>query len=103
VLLNHLIRPHQHVCRNRQAELLRGFQIAHKLKLRRLLNRQVGRLCPPQNLVTNLLSVVDAFAGPKLGHAAMLSWADPLRAVKRYIYRRQHPSEPKALRGRKEH
>ena len=42
--LNHLIRSHQHVWRNRQADLLSGLEIDHQLKLRRLLHREIGRL-----------------------------------------------------------
>ena len=43
-LLDHPIRPHQHVRWNRQADLLRRFQVDHQLKLRRLLHRQIRRL-----------------------------------------------------------
>ena len=41
---NHLIGPHQHVGRNRQADLLGGLQIDHKLELRRLLNGKIRGL-----------------------------------------------------------
>ncbi len=50
-LPNHLIRPHQNVRRNRQADLLGGFKIDHQLKLGRLLNRQIGGLGSLENLV----------------------------------------------------
>jgi hypothetical protein len=50
-LFNHLIRPRQHIRRNRQPDLLRRFQIDDELKLRRLLDREIGRLCVVQNLV----------------------------------------------------
>jgi hypothetical protein len=43
-LLDHLIRSHQHVGRNRQADLLGGLQIDHKLELRRLLNGKIRGL-----------------------------------------------------------
>jgi hypothetical protein len=43
-LLDHSIRPIQHRLRNREADLLRGLEIDHQLKLRRLLHRQVSRL-----------------------------------------------------------
>jgi hypothetical protein len=43
-LLDHLIRSHQHVGRNRQADLLRRLEIYHQLELRRPLHRQIGRL-----------------------------------------------------------
>ena len=38
------IRSRQHIRRNRQADLLRRFQIDHQLKLGRLLDEQVSRL-----------------------------------------------------------
>ena len=38
-LSNHLIRPCQHIRWNRQANLLCGLQIDHKLKLGRLFDR----------------------------------------------------------------
>src|SRR5207253_9504499 len=37
-LLNHLIRPRQHIGRNRETDLLRRFQIDDELELRRLLH-----------------------------------------------------------------
>ena len=50
-LANHFVRPHQHIWRNRQADLLGGFQIDHQLKLRRLLDGQIGGLGSLQDLV----------------------------------------------------
>ena len=50
-LLDHLIRPRQHVRRNRQADLFRGLQIDDELELRRLLHRQIGGLGAFQNFV----------------------------------------------------
>src|SRR5438105_2165688 len=41
-LLDHPIRPRQHLRRNRHADLLRGFEIDSKLKLHRLLYGQVS-------------------------------------------------------------
>ena len=38
VLLNHLVRTEQHGLWNGDADLLRGFEVDHKLKLRRLLH-----------------------------------------------------------------
>src|SRR5438093_13745502 len=38
---DHLIRPKKNRLRNREPDLLRGIQINHQLKLRRLLHRQV--------------------------------------------------------------
>jgi hypothetical protein len=45
-LLNHLIRPCQHVRRYRQADLFGGFQIDDQLELFRLLHRQISWLVP---------------------------------------------------------
>ena len=53
-LLDHLIRPRQHIRRDRQADLLRGFQVDHELDLRRLLNRQISRLGTFKDLVTDV-------------------------------------------------
>jgi hypothetical protein len=36
-LLDHFIRPHQHVGRNRQADLLGGYQVDDEFELRGLL------------------------------------------------------------------
>ena len=43
--------PRQHVRRNRQADLLAGFQIDHQLELRWSLDRQVGGLGAIQDLL----------------------------------------------------
>ena len=37
--LNDFVRPRQHVRRNRQADLFRGFEVDDELELRRLLHR----------------------------------------------------------------
>ena len=50
-LLDHLVGPREHIGRNRQADLLRRFEIYHQLKLRGLLDRQIGRRGSCQNLV----------------------------------------------------
>src|SRR5262249_26559195 len=50
-LSNHLVCSRQHVGRNRQADLLRCFQVDDELELRRLLYRKVGGLSAFQNLV----------------------------------------------------
>ena len=44
LLFDHLIRSHQHVRRNRQADLLRCLEIDDQLKLHRLLHRKIGGL-----------------------------------------------------------
>ena len=43
-LLNDFVRPRQHVRRNRQADLLRSFQIDDELKFRGLFDGKVGGL-----------------------------------------------------------
>jgi hypothetical protein len=50
-LLNHLIRSLQHADRNRQIYLFRRFEVDDKLKLRRLLDRQLAGLGTFENLV----------------------------------------------------
>ena len=50
-LLDHLVRPCQHVWRYGQADLIHGLQIDHQLKLRRLLDRQIRGLGILQNLI----------------------------------------------------
>ena len=40
---DHSILPRQHVGRNREADLLRGFQIDHQLKLCRPFHREIAR------------------------------------------------------------
>ena len=50
-LPDHPVRPRQHIGRNRQTDLLRGFQIDRQLELRRLLDWQVGWFRAFENLV----------------------------------------------------
>src|SRR5215470_5216566 len=50
-LLDHLVRAHHHVRRNRQANLLGGFQINDELELLRQLNWNVGRFGAFENLI----------------------------------------------------
>ena len=50
-LFYHPVRPRQHFRRNRQADLLGGFEIDDEFELRRLLHRQIGGLGALQNLV----------------------------------------------------
>jgi hypothetical protein len=38
------VRPHQHIRRNRQTDLLRGLETDHQLKLHGLLDRQISGL-----------------------------------------------------------
>ena len=50
--LDHLIRPGQHVLRNRQADLLGRFKIDDQLELRRLLTGRSAGLAPFRILST---------------------------------------------------
>jgi hypothetical protein len=50
--LDHLIRPREHVSRNRNADLFCGLQIDHQFKLGRLLDRQIRGLGTLENLST---------------------------------------------------
>jgi hypothetical protein len=50
-LLDHFIRSHQHVGRNCETDLLRGFQIDDELELLGLLDGKFGRLSPFENFV----------------------------------------------------
>ena len=50
-LPNYPIRPRQNFGRDRQADLLGGFEINHELELQRLLHGQVGGFGSFQNLV----------------------------------------------------
>jgi hypothetical protein len=47
-LLNHLVRSRQYVGRNREAEVFSGFEVDDKIELRRLLDGEIGGLCPLQ-------------------------------------------------------
>ena len=69
--LDHFIRSRQHIRWNRQADLLRGFEINHELKLRWLLYGQISRLCSLQNLVDHRRAAPVGF-GPvrPVGHQA---------------------------------
>ena len=51
-LLDHLVRPYQHIRRNRQADLLRRFQIDDEFEFDRLLDGQVCGLPPFKILST---------------------------------------------------
>ena len=51
VSLDHPVCPRQHVGRNRQADLLGSYQVNHELKLRGLLDWQLGGLGAFENFV----------------------------------------------------
>jgi hypothetical protein len=44
MLFDDLVRPRQHIRRNRKSDLLSGFQIDDQLELRRLLHGKIGGL-----------------------------------------------------------
>ena len=48
---NHLVRPRQHVRRNRQADLIGRFEVDNELEFPRLLHRKIGGLCALKDLV----------------------------------------------------
>src|SRR5262249_43610218 len=50
-LSDHLVRSHQHLRWNRQADLLRGLEIDYEFEFRRLLHREIGRLGTLQDSV----------------------------------------------------
>ena len=71
--IDHLIRPRQHIRRNRQADLFRGFQIDHKFKLRCLLHRQIGRFGAFQDLVdVNSRAPIQVIEVRPVGHETAL-------------------------------
>jgi hypothetical protein len=49
--LDHLVRSRQHARWNREADLLRRFQVDNELKLGRLLDRQVSGIGTLQDLI----------------------------------------------------
>ena len=51
LLFDHFIRSHQHIGRNRQADLLGRIEVDHQLELCWLLDGYVSRLSPFENLV----------------------------------------------------
>ena len=59
-LLNDLSRLHQRPLRNRQANLIGGFQIDDELKPHRLLHRQIGRLGSLQDSVHEICDALVA-------------------------------------------
>src|SRR6266540_1977014 len=67
--LNHLVRSHQHVRRNRQADLLSRRQIDDELELLRLLHRQTGGLG-----AFKTLCALTIFTGQEIGVVSGRSW-----------------------------
>ena len=60
-LLDHPIRPHQHIRRNRQADPLRRFQIYDELKFSRLFDGNIGGLGAFQDFVDKSSYALVAF------------------------------------------
>ncbi len=56
-LLDHVVGGHLDDHRNVEAQCLRGFEIDHKLEFGWLLDRDVGRLRPSQNLIDKVCRV----------------------------------------------
>ena len=55
------VRSRKYVRRNREADLLGGFQVDHQLKLGRLLDRQIRRLDSLQDLLNEQCGAVPAY------------------------------------------
>jgi hypothetical protein len=51
ISLDHLVRSRQHVLRNRQTDLLRGFDVNDELELGRLLDREITRFCAFEDFI----------------------------------------------------
>src|SRR5262245_36254689 len=85
ILSNHLVRSRQHVRRNREADLFSGFKINHKLKLHRLLYREVSRFGTFQNFV-----YVDGSAAPLVGKVGRVGHQSPsINNLRATVYRWQ--------------
>src|SRR5260370_1239112 len=76
--IDHLIRPLQQRRRDRQAEGLRGLEVDDQLELRGLLDREVGGLGAPENLVD-----VASGTSPHLGNIYSIGHEECSRQVER--------------------
>src|SRR4051812_8433297 len=66
---DHLVGAQEERLRDRQSECLGGSKIEDELELGRLLDREVGRLCPAQNLVDKVGSAPEKVRGVRsIGH-----------------------------------
>src|SRR6186713_2089914 len=61
-LLDDLVRPGPHRCRNHDSEVFASLQVQHQLELRRLLDRKILRVGASQNLVDMLRRSASHFA-----------------------------------------
>src|SRR5207245_5241188 len=70
-LFEHVVGPQQECLLDREAERLGGLQVDDQLELRRLLDREVGRLGPLENLVSVDGGTPEAFGDVwRVGHEA---------------------------------
>src|SRR5215467_8478407 len=77
---DHLIHPRQHSRRNRQADLLGGFEIDDEFKLSRPLDRKIRRLCTFKDFVNeNCSTTVRIGNVHPVGHEAAGVRPLPLR------------------------
>src|SRR6266550_1101326 len=82
---NHFIRPRQHIRRDRQADLLCGFEVDDELKLLRLLDRKIGWFRTFENFVhKNRYPPVAFGAVGSIGHQTTIGNETSL-----YVNRRQ--------------
>src|SRR4030095_1956072 len=71
--LHHFIRPREKFRRECQTDLFRCLQVDHKLKLRRLLHRQISRFCTFQDLVhVNSRAPIEVTVVRPVGHETPL-------------------------------
>jgi hypothetical protein len=87
-ILDHLVRPHQHIRRNRKADLLGCFQINHQLKLRRLLDREISGFRPFDNFVnvqSHTLKESERFGPYVINPPASANSLHPARLAKRWF------------------
>src|SRR5215471_2739048 len=72
-LLDHLIRSRQDIWRNRETDLLGGFQVNDQLKPLWLLYREIGRLRAFENLVD-----IRGSASEQVGNARAIGHKPPV-------------------------
>src|SRR5262249_40039600 len=82
---NYSIRPRQHVGWNRQADLLGGFEVDDQLKLRWLLDREIGGLGTFRDFVH-----ISGGAAVQVGHAHAVGHKPPsFHKFRHVVYRRE--------------
>ena len=86
-LFDHLIRPYQHVRRNRQTDLLRRLQVNHHLEFHGLLDGKIGGLGALEDSVDEAgrlaaeVQVVDAIRDEATGLGARAEVEEERQAV----------------------